>query len=71
MKTLYVTNNTEIIPIVCDSTIHTKVSEECVTQFTYKSNINPKEVVLKVLLEELSIDPEDRNNWSLIEPEEN
>ena len=70
MKTLYVTNNTDILPIECDSKVKTRVSEECMTQFTYKSSINPKEVVLKVLLEQLKIHPEDRHNWSLIDPDE-
>lgn len=69
MTTLYVTNDTDILPIECNSKIRTRVSEECMTQFTYKDKIDPEQVVLKVLLDELKIKPDEQHQWYRIEPE--
>lgn len=65
MKTLTITNGTESYDIECTNKIHTKVSEECMLQLTYKNRINPEEVVLKVLLEESKINTGNQSNWTL------
>lgn len=66
MKTLTITNGKEFIDIECDKLINLRVSEECVTQFTYKDKVNPEEIVLSVLLERAKVDPKEWSNWSLI-----
>lgn len=67
MKTLTITNGKESYDILCTKKIHTMVSEECVRQFTFKDIINPKEVVLSVLLKESNINQEEINDWEIIE----
>jgi hypothetical protein len=67
MKTLTITNGTDSYEILCTKKINTMVSEECMSQFTYKDNINPKEVVLTVLLKECNIDQKEINDWGIID----
>ena len=54
-KTLKISNGTDTVDVECTNKIHTRVSEECVLQLTYKNKIVPEQVVLQVLLEELKI----------------
>lgn len=70
-KILTITNGAKSIDIECTKTIITKVSEECLNQFTYKHTINPKEVVLTVLMRESNINLNELNQWRLIENENN
>jgi hypothetical protein len=62
-KTLKITNGIESFDIECTNKIHTRVSEECLLQMTYKNKIIPEQVVLQVLLEELKI--ANKEEWSL------
>lgn len=63
MKTLTLTNGTKYIQVECTNKLNTKISEECMIQLSHKNKINPEEIVLKVLLEELKIDNKDE--WEL------
>lgn len=54
-KTLTISNGTDTVDVECTNKIHTRVSEECVLQMTYKNKIVPEQVVLQVLLEESKI----------------
>jgi len=62
-KTIKITNGIELFEIECTNKIHTRVSEECLLQMTYKNKIIPEQVVLQVLLEELKIT--NKEEWSL------
>jgi len=62
-KTIKITNGIELFDIECTNKIHTRVSEECLLQMTYKNKIIPEQVVLQVLLEELKIT--NKEEWSL------
>lgn len=70
-KVLTITNGIQSIDIECTQKISTKVSEECCTQFTYKHTIDPKEVVLTVLMKESNINLDEINQWRLIENDNN
>lgn len=64
-KTLTISNGTDTIDIECTNKIHTRVSEECLLQMTYKNKINPEEVVLKVLLDESKVPQQEQDKWKL------
>lgn len=62
-KTLKISNGTDTFDIECTNKIHTRVSEECMLQLTYKNKVVPEQVVLQVLLEESKIT--DQEGWFL------
>lgn len=64
-KFLTISDGTESFEIECTSTINTKVSEECMIQLSQTDRINPQDIVLKVLLDEIGIEEKDTVNWSL------
>lgn len=63
MKLLKITNGTEYIQVECTNKLNTKISEECMIELGYKSKINPEEIILKILLEELRI--KNKEDWKL------
>ena len=61
-KLLTITNSSKSYTIESSKTLSTKVSEEC---FIHK-NLNPDEIVIKVILKEFDENPDDYRNWRLI-----
>ncbi len=65
-KFLTISNGSESFEIECTSTINTKVSEMCMIQLSQTDKIDPNDVVLNVLLDEIGIEEKDKSNWCLI-----
>lgn len=62
-KTLKISNGELTFDYVCTKTIHTKVSEQILIQLKYKDRVNPAQVVLDVIVEELGLGEGD---WQLV-----
>jgi hypothetical protein len=65
-KILTITNGIDTLDVECTSTIHTKVSEECMIQLAQVDKINPKSIVLNILLNDMAIPENDRMNWYFV-----